>query len=389
MEGKIQAREIALSSSLSPTDFVLKNTGKLPSDLLKEVAAYLHYRAVIRTKVPTWYKNGQTLAPSGLNIEQSSSEHTARFKADLFHGGSGADLSGGMGVDSYFFAQKAASWIHNEPAAALSQLVAYNFAVLGLVNTRFTQFLAEDFPAEPLDFVYIDPSRRDSHLQKVYLPQDCQPNLLEIKDKLLAFCPKILIKYAPLLDIKAALHALGTVDEVWVLAEKNEVKELLFLLGREGRENPPVHCVNLNTEQPGFNFTFEEEKHAALRYAQPKTFLYEPNAAVLKAGAFQAIAEQYALEKIAKSSHLYTSDSLLPAFPGRILEVQHVTNFDKNSLNAIVRDKKANVITRNFPLKPDEIKKRLGWKDGGELFVYFTTLESQQKVSIITKKISQ
>lgn len=389
MERKIQARELASTSSLSPAAYVLKNTGKLEPDLLREIAAYLHYSAVLKQKVPTWYQNGGTLAPSSLNIEQSSSESTARFKAEIFPGGHGADLSGGMGVDSYFMAEKADTWIHNEPSPELSRLVAFNFGTLGLRNTRFTQYLAEDFPEDPLDFLYVDPSRRDDQQQKVFLPQDCRPNLPEIREKLLKISPKILIKYAPLLDIKSAVHALVSVEEIWVLAEKNEVKELVFLMGRQGAENPPIHCVNLGSAQPTFTFDFEKEKRVQAHYGPPKKYLYEPNAAIMKAGAFNSVAEHFGLEKLAKHSHLYTSDLCLRDFPGRVLEIQDVTNFDKKRLNTKVKDHKANVISRNFPLKPEEIKKKLGWKDGGDTYAYFTSLESQQKLCIITKKISQ
>jgi hypothetical protein len=388
MELKIKARELGLSTTLTPSNFVLKNAGKLAPDLLKEVAAYLHYASILKTKVPTWFENGQTLAPSSLNIEQSSSEHTARYKAEIFSGGTGADLSGGMGVDSYFLAQKAEKWIHNEPSHALSALVAYNFGVLGLQNTQFTQYLAEDFPLEELDFIYVDPSRRDEYHNKVFLPQDCQPNLPKLREKLLAVCPRMLIKYAPLLDIKAAFQALVSVEEMWVLAEKNEVKELLFSVGRNGNPNPPIHCINLQTSQSTFTFSFEEERHSEPLFHAPKRYLYEPNAAIMKAGAFSSVATQFSLEKLARNSHLYTSNTLVSNFPGRILEVEDVTNFDKKSLNTKVKGNKANVIVRNFPLKPEEIKKKLGWKDGGEHYIYFTTSASNQKLCIITKKIS-
>jgi 16S rRNA G966 N2-methylase RsmD len=385
MQLYLQALALAKETTLSPDEFSLKFSGKLEPELLRQVARQIHYQKILQHKVPSWGEN--TIAPPSLNIEQSSSEATAKFKASLLEGKSGIDLSGGMGVDSYFLSEKCESFIHNEPNTTLSRIVQHNFSILGKHNVRFTQKKAEEFPLEEVDFIYLDPSRRDADLKKVFLPEDCSPNLPQLREKLLQYAPVILVKYAPMLDIKKAMEDLETVSEVWVLADKNEVKELIFKLERKPSDSPLIHAVNLG--QSPFTFTFAEESQAVIEYTSPKIYLYEPNASIMKSGAFQTVAARYNLGKLAKNSHLYTSDILISDFPGRVLEIEEVTNFDKKRLKNRFPNQKAHVIVRNFPEKPEEIKKKMGWKDGGEHFVYFTTLENLQKSCIITKKVSQ
>ncbi|ADQ16922.1 hypothetical protein Lbys_1202 [Leadbetterella byssophila DSM 17132] len=385
MQLYLQALALAKETTLSPDEFSLKFSGKLGPELLRQVARQIHYQKILQHKVPSWGEN--TIAPPSLNIEQSSSESTAKFKASLLNGNKGIDLSGGMGVDSYFLSENCELFIHNEPNTELSKIVQYNFSILGRKNVKFTQKKAEELPLEEADFIYLDPSRRDADLKKVFLPEDCSPNLPQLRERLLQFTPVILVKYAPMLDIKKAIKDLETVSEIWVLADKNEVKELIFKIERKVTSAPLIHAVNLG--QSPFTFTFEEESNAAIPYARPKKYLYEPNAAIMKSGAFQTVAMKYNLGKLAKNSHLYTSDEYISDFPGRVLEIEEVTNFDKKRLKNRFSNQKVHVIVRNFPEKPEEIKKKMGWKDGGEHFVYFTTLENLQKTCIITKKVSQ
>lgn len=388
---RIKARDIALKEKGGTTgaaDFVLQHAGKYEPELLRRVAGHLDHLRVMEKKVPEWYENGKTLPYTGINMEQSSSELTARYKAGFVGGKNGLDLSGGLGVDSYFLSQKFEHFTHNEPDAGLSEVVRHNFEVLGARNVSFTCFEAEDYPWPGMQYnwVYLDPSRRDMANRKLVLPEDCLPDLPALRSRILEHTGAIMVKYSPMLDLKLAISRLETVNEVIILAEKNEVKELVFILREAGVADPPIRCVNLATSQPEFIFTHQEEKEAVPQYGLPLHYLYEPNAALLKAGAFTSVARRFDLLKIAPNSHLYTHETALPHFPGRIMAVKGVTNFDKNRLNDIVPGRQANIICRNFPLRPEEVRKKLQWKDGGDTYLYLTEDINRKKIAIVTKK---
>ncbi len=387
---RIKARDIALAETgrKDATDFILRHAGKYEPELLRLVAGHLDYHRIIEKKVPVWYENGQTLPYTGINLEQSSSELTARYKAAYLDGENGLDLSGGLGVDSYFLSQKFKKFTHNEPDTKLSGVVRHNFEVLGSNNVTFTCFAAESYPWPPTryDWVYLDPSRRNQINQKLILPEDCHPDLPALRTCILEHTQAIMVKYSPMLDIRLALDRLQTVNEIWILAEKNEVKELVFILRRSALPHPEIRCVNLATSQPEFVFTHEEEKNTTPRYSLPLKYLYEPNAALLKGGAFNCAAARFTLRKLAPNSHLYTHDAALPHFPGRVMKVRGVTNFDKKRLNEIVPGGQANIICRNFPLKPEEVRKKLQWKDGGDTYLYLTEDLNRKKTAIVTEK---
>lgn len=387
---RIKARDIALAETgrKDTADFILRHAGKYEPELLRLVAGHLDHLRIIEKKVPAWYENGKTLPYTGINLEQSSSELTARYKAAYLDGKNGLDLTGGLGVDSYFLSQKFEHFTHNEPDTELSEVVRHNFEALEVSNTAFTCFTAEDYPwpGTRYDWVYLDPSRRNQVNQKLILPEDCRPDLPALRTRILEHTRAIMVKYSPMLDIRLALDRLQTVNEVWILAEKNEVKELVFILRGSALPHPEIRCVNLATPQPEFVFTREEEKNASPRYSLPLKYLYEPNAALLKGGAFNCIATRFDLRKLAPNSHLYTRDTALPHFPGRVMEVRGVTNFDKKRLNEMVRGGQANIICRNFPLKPEEVRKKLQWKDGGDTYLYLTEDLNRKKTAIVAEK---
>lgn len=387
---RIKAREIALAETgrKDAADFMLRHAGKYEPELLRLVAGHLDHLRIIEKKVPVWYENGKTLPHTGINLEQSSSEITARYKAEFLGGKKGLDLSGGLGVDSYFLSQKFEHFTHNEPDTALSEVTRYNFDVLGVRNTDFTCFAAEDYPwaGTRYDWVYLDPSRRNMARQKLILPEDCLPDLPALRGRILEHAGAVMVKYSPMLDIKLALTRLQTVNEILILAEKNEVKELVFILRAAAPAQPPVRCVNLATPQPEFIFTYEEEKLADVSYSRPLQYLYEPNAALMKAGAFNSVAARFGLLKLAPNSHLYTHDRPLPHFPGRVMAVRSVTNFDKKRLNEVVPGGQANIICRNFPMKPEEVRKKLQWKDGGTTYLYLTEDMNRKKTAVVAEK---
>lgn len=390
LEEKITAAKLAKKHiDLSPAEFMLKFGKKLPSDLGKHAAVQIDFYQKISNKIPSWLEQ-DLLTFENVNIEQSSSEATAQFKAQLIHGNNGLDLSGGLGVDSFFISKSFKQFVHNEPNKGLSEIVAYNFEMLGVKNLTFTQFLAENFPftSEKFDWIYIDPSRRSSSQNKVFRIEDCKPDLIAIKDKLLLHSHKVLVKFSPILDLKYAVEAIKNVQEIHVVGKQNEVKELLFVLSKDKHSNPKINCVNLDSRQANFEFTFEAEKETKSNFSAPEKYLYEPNAAILKAGAFNSIGFRYGLNKLAKNSHLYTSNNLIANFPGRIFNIESVTNFDVKRLNNMVSSGEANISTRNFSMRPEDIRKKLKWKDGGKSYLFFTQDSANKKIVIITSKFN-
>ena len=385
------ASEIAGTQQINDVrDFVLKNPLKLSQEILRLVANQISFNQNIISKIPSWSHIGGIIAPEKVSLEQSSSEWTAKYKSKLVNGNIGLDLTGGLGVDAFFLSKNFKKYIHNEPNQLLSSIVAHNFKITGKSNTTFTQQKAEDFKIDSdIDFIYLDPSRRDDNNHKMVGIQDCSPDLSLMLDKLITPGRTIMVKYSPMLDIKAALLLLKYVHQVLILSEKNEVKELVFLIEDTIIANPEVICVNLTSkgEEQQFSFDFKQESETNTLFSEPMTYLYEPNASIMKAGAFKSVGNKFLLGKIAPNSHLYTSDIVLKEFPGRIFAIEKVLPFDKKILGAEVPSKKANISVRNFPLSVNEIRKQLNWQDGGEQYIFFTENSIKKKLVIICKKI--
>ncbi|MCP9770252.1 class I SAM-dependent methyltransferase [Lacihabitans sp. LS3-19] len=382
----IKAAAIAKDlGKINPNDFVLKNPLKLDAETLKLVVNQSIFNETIAKKIPSWANIEGLLAPPKISLEQSSSEATATYKSQKVSGKNGMDLTGGLGVDAYFFAKNFEKFTHNEINLELSEIVKNNFEKLGSKNISLTNSNAESLSfEEKLDFIYADPARRDHANRKMVSIQDCSPNILDIKDLILENTETFMIKYSPMLDIKESLSLLKLVDEVIILAEKNEVKELVFILKKTENADPVISCVNLGGNGKEFQFRFSDEKATMSQFSEPKKYLFEANAAIMKAGGFKSVGNIFGLEKLSPSSHLYTSGEIKGDFPGRIFEIEEQRNYDKKELKTI---KKANVAVRNFPKTPDQIKKELGWKDGGDKYVFFTENLKKKKLVLICNKI--
>lgn len=392
----IEANNIAAEiQEVDIQSFILKNQKKYDSEFLKLIAEQFISRQKAKTKLPSWFQNQEVILPLPLSVEQASSEITAEYKAALLpkKAKKGYDLTGGMGIDCSFFAKYSESVIYIEQNAVLAERAKYNFKKLGIENIECKnqdsiQFLKETF--EKVDWIYADPARRDSSQNKVFLIDDCEPNTLKINDLLLEKAEQIIIKYSPLLDIKLAISQLQNVDAVHVIAVDNEVKELLFILKKSSNQNPTIHCVNLShsKEKQIFHFNYEEEAEINLSYTKPKTYIYEPNGAILKAGAFKSIAKAFDLQKLASNSHLYTSDALIPRFAGRSFRCLATSKLDKKEIQRHLPNLQANISVRNFPMKPEEIKKKLGIKDGGDKYLFATELSDKTKIILICEKVA-
>lgn len=346
----------------------------------------------IRAKAPSWYRQGLRFPPA-LSLEQSSSEATALFKAGLVEGRAMADLTGGMGIDSFFFSRRFGSVTHVEPNAELSVLTAYNFGVLGVKNAHFVVETAAAFlqnTTASFDLLYLDPSRRHEQKGKVIRLEDCSPNILEIKNLALQKSPRILLKTAPLLDIRLAAAQLETVHSIWVLASGADCREVLYLLERAPVEPDqiPVHAVQLRKDSPPliFTFTYHSEKSATAPLSPPLRYLYEPNAAVLKAGAFRSFAARFGLYKLHAHTHLYTSEHFTSGLPARSFTIEALCKYERKAVTACIPGGKAHVSTRNFPDPAEQVRKKLGLRDGGDVYVFAFTDAEDKKVVAVCKK---
>ena len=346
-------------------------------------------RQLLRKKVPLWSENEDLLFPAHLSIEQCSSEASAQYKAGLLQGQTFADLTGGLGVDTYFIAQQFQQADYVEQQTELCDLAMHNFEVLK-ANVKVWNESAEDYlkHCEPKDCIFIDPARRDVYGRKTVSIADCTPDVSTLQDELLQKAQKVMIKLSPMLDISKALEELRHVKEVHVVAVANECKELVFILERGYQSEPQFVCVNLMTSQPEVCFTQEEERQCPSRLADSVlNYLYEPNPAVMKAGCFKLLTKRFDVCKLHKNSNLYTSNRLIPDFPGRIFEVEDWAPYNKKAKQTLLQGvEKASIAVRNFPLSVAELRRVLKIKDGDIVYLFATTLKGEERVIIRTKK---
>lgn len=355
-----------------------------------ELAQQIDGLQKVSRKVPDWLERDKTLYfPKKLNLEQCSSARTGAFKASLLPtNGIVFDLTGGFGVDSYYFSQQAKNVLHCEINPALSEIVAYNLGELGLDNVHFHTgdgIALLESSDKRYTCIYIDPSRRIKN-QKVYRLEDCEPNIVLHQALFFEKADTILTKLAPLLDISLALNTLPHVKDVYVVSVENDCKELLFVQQKSFQGQPKIHAVRLGKEQPRiFTFTQAQEKEAVSTFGKPMQFLYDPDVAITKAGAFKSIGTSLGLNKLHQHSHLYTHEKRIYEFPGRIFQIQQVTPFSAFKKKDI--PPKANIISKNFPLKTDDIRKKFKIKEGGHKYLYFTTLFNNEHVVIDVRSL--
>jgi 16S rRNA G966 N2-methylase RsmD len=354
----------------------------------REIIQQIEAKKKCKTKLPTWFNTENIYFPNKLNIEQTSSEITAQYKAQLISGNSIIDITGGFGVDCYYFIKKFENVIHCEIDNELSQIVKHNYKQLEVNNIITENVDGIEYlkkTTETFDWIYTDPSRRNDTKGKVFFLKDCLPNIPEHLDLLFENSNNIMIKTSPLLDISVGIDELKYVKTIHVVAVNNEVKELLWILEKDFKENISINTVNIKRgEQEHFNFKLEEEKYAKVNYSLPLSYLYEPNSAILKAGAFKNISHKFQVHKLHQHSHLYTSDKLVD-FPGRMFNIDEIIPYNKKNLKEL-KSIKANIATRNFPETVQQIRKKNNIKEGGNIYIFFTTNVYNDKIIIITHK---
>ncbi|WP_158838242.1 THUMP-like domain-containing protein [Polaribacter sp. L3A8] len=356
---------------------------------VQELANQIVAKQKSEHKLSSWFNTKNIYYPEKISIEQTSSEITANYKATLVKGTSIIDITGGFGVDCFYFSNHFKKVIHCEINHQLSTIVKHNYQQLKKEN--ITTFSGDGIgfiknSKDNFDCIYIDPSRRNDLKGKVFLLNDCLPNVPENIDFLFSKTNQILIKNSPILDITSTINELKFVKEIHIVALNNEVKELLFLL-EKGSKNPiKIKTINIGKKDvQTFNFKYKEEVTSV--YSEPLTYLYEPNAAILKSGGFHEISEQLNLFKLHQHSHLYTSHEIID-FPGRVFKIEQILNYDKKKIKKLITDNKANITTRNFPKTVAQIRKETNLKDGGNKYLFFTT-DVQNKLICISCSKSQ
>jgi 16S rRNA G966 N2-methylase RsmD len=360
-----------LSSNI--TKLILKGS-PFPNISVQELANQIIAKQKSRTKLPIWFHTKNIYYPPKLSIEQTSSEVTASYKSTIVKGNSLIDVTGGFGVDAFFFSKQFKAVTHCELQIELSKIVAHNNVQLKIKNIRTItgdgiKFLKNT--DELFDCIYLDPSRRNDIKGKVFLLKDCLPNVPENLSLLFEKSNSILIKNSPVLDLTSTIKELKFVKEIHIVAVHNEVKELLFLLEKEYQQDIQIKTINYSKREiQKFNFNFGDKTEAL--FGEPQQYLYEPNAAILKSGGFSEVSTQFGIEKLHKHSHLYTSDKLIEDFPGRIFSIESILPFDKK-LKKKLSLQKANITTRNFPKSVAQIRKELKLKDGGVNYLFFST----------------
>ena len=380
--------------SEDPALLLFKYQGKVAFDL-KMAVKQISARQKAVKKLPSWSANADLLFPASISLEQSSSEETAKFKAEGLAGKVMIDLTGGFGVDFFHLSQDFEKGIYCERQPELFQISKHNLEQLEPSkgseplegwNGKFEFFEGDglDFLAKTeqhFDLIYTDPARRGTGNQKLYKLQDCEPDVVSAWTLLRSKSNKILIKVSPMLDITQAWSELPDIQKITVVSVKNEVKELLLFWEKEKSGlSRQVEVVDLGSENPRFSFDPKEEEKAVAPIGEAEKYLIEPLSGILKAGAFNLFAARFGLKKLEKNSHIYTGSVISGEIPGRVFEVIQEISPKKAEIKSIFPSGKVNVICRNYVSGAEELKKKLGLKDGGEDFLIGTKTQSGFKV---------
>jgi len=366
-------------------------------------------------KLPLWATTDGIVFPEHLSMEQCSSQQTAEYKGEVFakwlqplaekdaiHI---TDLTGGFGVDATCLVRSVgneqnAHLTFVERNADLCEIAQHNLPLLGVKHADVLCADSEEVLtqlAAHQHLIFIDPARRDNHGGKTVAISDCTPDVIQFNDLLLDKADVVMLKLSPMLDIAEAERQLKGIREIHIVSVNGECKETLFVLRKEAKtpdefdqNDAKLICVNLLPNQPAQTFVFSHsiERNASCTYtSELKHYLYEPNASVMKAMAFKSVAEHFHLEKLHPSSQLYTSDTLISDFPGRIFDIKDSSHFNKKELKNLLKDiHKANLTVRNFPLSVAELRKRLKLSDGGSDYLFATTLADDSHMLILCQK---
>lgn len=326
---------------------------------------------------------------TGVRVSDSPESDTLVARSSM------VDLTGGFGVDFSYLARGFSQATYVERQRHLCDLAEHNMAALGLDQARIVcgdgvEYLRQ---MDPVDFIYLDPARRDEHGSRTYAIEDCTPNVLELRDLLLAKSQCTLVKLSPMLDWRKAVADFdGTVREVHIVATGNECKELLLVLGQQVHEEPSaprVFCVNDNQRIDYDSAAYTQGLRIGGKpLPEAKNYLYEPNASIMKAGCFDLVEERFGVAQVGPSSHLFVSATPVADFPGRGFAIEAIGGMNKKDIKRLLNGtKQANIAVRNFPLTAPQLRKKLKLADGGPVYLFGTTMQGCDHVLLRTSKI--
>ena len=391
---------------------------------------------IARKKLPQWASYEGIIYPPHISMEQCSSQFTAQYKSEIAQTllASAAtvrarvsdsaesdmqtaknvfqlsdspesdtlvakramvDLTGGFGVDFSYLARGFSQATYVERQRHLCDLAEHNMAALGLDQARIVCDDGVEYLRQmgPVDFIYLDPARRDEHGSRTYAIEDCTPNVLELRDLLLAKSQYTLVKLSPMLDWRKAVADFdGAVREVHIVATGNECKELLLVLGQQVHEEPSaprVFCVNDNQRIDYDSAAYTQGLRIGGKpLPEAKNYLYEPNASIMKAGCFDLVEERFGVTQVGPSSHLFVSATPVADFPGRGFAIEAIGGMNKKDIKRLLNGtKQANIAVRNFPLTAPQLRKKLKLADGGPVYLFGTTMQGCDHVLLRTSKI--
>lgn len=362
---------------------------KYPNLDIKKLANQINIRKKAISKLPTWSNNPAIFFPSTISWQQCSSEYTAKYKSHLLDGKTLVDLTGGFGVDVFYFAQTFEEVIYIEQDTELTTIVGYNYEVFNQKNIKIINGDSLEIlkKLSDVDVIYLDPARRNEQQQKIITLEESVPNILEIKAMLLDKANYVLLKTSPMLDIHKAIKDLKNVEAVHVVAVENECKELLFVLNSNFNSNISLTCVNIQRDGKMDIAKAKWEENLNLAYSMPRTYIYDPNKAIHKAGIFNQVGRDFDIKKLAANTHLYTSEKLVTDFQGRIFQLEKILKPQKKEIQKHLTKGKANLITRNFPESVANLKKKWKITDGGDTYLLAVTLENTQKAVLLCSRV--
>lgn len=354
---------------------------KVPADIdLHFCLQQIEGRQIAQRKLPSWAKSEGILYPPKLSLEQCSSEQTALYKQQLVERLvpkgrlNMVDLTGGFGIDFSFLAKLFEEANYVEQNETLCEIAQHNFPLLGLQKAKIHHKTCEGFldEMEHFSLIYIDPSRRDASGRKVAALSDCSPSIESLQETLLHHAQVVLIKISPMLDIQDTLRRLPNVSEAHVVSVDGECKEVLLVLSQQ-KKIVTYHCTNITAKTQ--TFRTETKDIEPVLASQLERYLYEPNASIMKAGVQNALCKAYDVQKLHPFSHLFISSHFIEDFPGRTFVIEDHCSFGKKDLKRMLEGiDQCNLTIRNFPSTVAELRKRLKLREGGDIYLFATTL---------------
>lgn len=384
---------------------LLLSARRYPSLDVPFAVEQIEARRRLRTKLPEWYALPDLIMGGRIPAEQCSSEQTARFKRSIMlaDAHSLCDMTGGMGVDFWYMSQGLDYAVYTERQPALCEAARHNFGVLrGVATSACSEIvvregLSTELPIPDVDVIYLDPARRSIDGSRIYEISDCDPDVVSWQHDLLAHCRQLITKVSPMADISRTLSRLVGVTHLYVVSVRNECKELLVVQQHDASTDASlqqqIHCVDFLSDHTT-EFQFSKQKIGALDSqalaVQIGQYLYEPDVSIMKAQGFKALAECFGVRMLDTDCHYFTSDDLIPDFPGRIFRIDQEIEFSSRVIRQLRRTiPQANIAVRHFPLAADELRRRTGIRDGGEVYLFGATLQNVGPLLLLCSKYKQ